>query len=185
MIHPGNNRQRTAESPHETYLITTLGHVSRIAALTVLLGAAVLANAHAQDSDEDIVDEFDTVLDGVEEALREGETDAEAGRGVLESVLDFFGGIVLGAYDAAVEFIAGSDGEISLESYQELVTGMTIEQLVEALGEYSNSSSYTVETTDAGDIIVTEIFWEGSEGVTITAVLHDGELSAVTETGLE
>ena len=143
-------------------------------------------NTHSQETDEDIVDEFETVLDGVEEALREGETDAEAGRGVLETVLDFFGGIVLGAYDAVVEFVAGSeDGSISLEAYQELIAGMTLEQLVAALGQYSNSFSYTVETNDAGDIIVTEIYWEGEEGVTITAVLQNGELTDVAQEGLE
>lgn len=70
-----------------------------ILAVTLLLAPLSVANAQDQAApQEDIVESFGAIVDEVEQDLREGRTNAEAGRNFLEVILDFFRSIAPGAY---------------------------------------------------------------------------------------
>lgn len=165
-----------------------------IRALTLGLHAAALmlvplAFAYAQDEtapEEDIVESFGEILDVVEQDLREGLTNEEAGRNFLEVILDFFRSIALGAYDAVIAAISDSDDpSITLEEFNELFTGTTLDQLVEAFGTYSASTSSSTVDAYGNVTIFTEIRWTNEDGSEVVVFLINGTLAEATQTGLE
>ncbi len=163
-------------------LIRALAQGLLVAALMLV----PLSFAYAQDEtapEEDIVESFGEVLDEVEQDLREGQTNEEAGRNFLEVILDFFRSIVLGAYDAVIAAI--SDSDITLEEYNELVTGTTLDQLLEAFGKYSESTSSSTVDAFGNVTIVTEILWTNDDGSEVYVLLINGELVEASQTGLE
>ncbi len=164
--------------------------------LALMLGAlaatfllAPLSVAYAQDEavpEEDIVESFGAIVDEVEQDLREGQTNAEAGRNFLEVVLDFFGNIALGVYDAVISTISDSDDPaVTLEAFNQLLTGTTLDQLVEALGAYSESASSSTVDVYGNVTIITEIHWINEDGSEIIVVLNNGTLVEADQSGLE
>lgn len=146
-----------------------------------------LSNPYAlAQNDEDIVESFGGIVDTVEQDLREGDTDAEAGRNFLERTLDFFKGIVLTAYDAVSASLSGSDdSSVTLDEFNQLLLGTNFDRLVESLGQYSNSTVSTTVDANGNTIPVLELHWINEDGAEVVAVLVDGELVELDQSGLE
>lgn len=159
--------------------------------LALMLAALLLVPlsvACAQDQiapEEDIVESFGAIVDEVEQDLREGQTNAEAGRNFLEVILDFFRNIALGAYDAVIATISDSDDpSVTLEEFNQLLTGTTLDQLVEALGTYSESTISSTTDVYGNVTIITELRWINEDGSEAVAVLNNGTLVETNQTGL-
>jgi hypothetical protein len=146
----GDGRRRPVNllRPRGTLLLA-----SALSLFAVLRGASAQETNTDPATQEEIVEQMDQALDSVDASAREGQTDVEVSRSVLERILDFFRSAVLAVFDAMGSLWSDEDGTISYEQFQQnFVTGVALDQvaaIAKLYGLYVNS------TTDSSTGLVT------------------------------